>query len=65
MSDIDELESDLTDLDDDDEGIPLSLSVRQKNKKAVSGEYKIRGALKAPRATSYTTQALHGKEVCE
>ena len=55
--DFDEFDSsDLTDLDDDDE---YPLNGTQAAKKAAN-EYKIRGALNAPRATSYTTQALHG-----
>jgi hypothetical protein len=53
--------SDLTDLDSADE-------YKEKPKKkagpktAKDGGYRIRNALKVPRATTYTAQALYGKD---
>lgn len=51
--------SDLTEIDDE-EDVPLS-QVHAGRKKGDADSYRIRGALTAPRATSYTTQALHGE----
>lgn len=57
MSDFED--SDLTDLDDEED---FSLSqLHPKKKRTDEDSYRIRGALTAPRATSYTTQALHGE----
>ncbi|KAI0641695.1 hypothetical protein C8Q79DRAFT_286841 [Trametes meyenii] len=49
--------SDLTDLDEDDE-VPLSRRSK-KRETAVDNGYKIRGALKVPRATTFTCQSLY------
>lgn len=49
--------SDLTDLDEDYKEKPKKLNVVQQKGAA----YKIRNALKVPRATTYTAQALYGK----
>ena len=56
--------SDLTDFDDD-EDVPLSSQKSAKSKAKGKGSanptgYKIRGALRPPRATTYTCQALYG-----
>ena len=50
--------SDLTEIDDE-EDIPLSQS-RSGSKRSDGDTYRIRGALDAPRATSYTTEGLYG-----
>lgn len=52
--------SDLTDLDSADEyNEKPKKKTAQKNPK--DGAYKIKNALKVPRATTYTAQALYGK----
>ena len=65
-------DSDLTEFDDEEE-VPLSTSTRSKASKGKtkakgdSEGYRIRGALKVPRATTYTCQSLYGacKSVAE
>lgn len=58
-------DSDLTEFEDEEE-VPLSASTRSKGSKGktkANGEpegYRIRGALKVPRATTYTCQSLYG-----
>ncbi|EJF60922.1 hypothetical protein DICSQDRAFT_170779 [Dichomitus squalens LYAD-421 SS1] len=58
MSDV----SDLTDFDDE-EDVPLSsqktMKSKAKGKSNAQSAYRIRGALRAPRATTYTCQALY------
>ncbi|KAL0947905.1 hypothetical protein HGRIS_010540 [Hohenbuehelia grisea] len=52
--------SDLTDLDDDDEyKVSGSKSRKSTSKVAPGAGYRIRNALKVPRATTYTAQALY------
>ncbi|KAF8059847.1 hypothetical protein FPV67DRAFT_1707864 [Lyophyllum atratum] len=54
--------SDLTDLDDNDYGPSSSSKSKSKPRRRASpvgGGYRIRNALKAPRATTYTAQALY------
>ena len=52
--------SDLTDLDSDEyESKPNKKSSKSKGGSTHSG-YRIKNALKVPRATTYTAQALHG-----
>ncbi|KAI8976347.1 hypothetical protein BD414DRAFT_539340 [Trametes punicea] len=53
--------SDLTDIDDDDDDVALSArsKAKAKPKPAVDTGYRIRGALRVPRATTYTCQALY------
>ena len=59
----DDYESDLTELSDES----LSDFEASKSKKKVKGKtkaikgYRIRDALKVPRATTYTAQALYGR----
>ncbi|KAG5635815.1 hypothetical protein H0H81_010045 [Sphagnurus paluster] len=48
--------SDLTDISDDEYGAPSS---RKKKKQPPEGGYRIRNALKVPRASTYTAQALY------
>jgi len=51
--------SDLTELEtDDDEKTTTKKKTKATGKK--DGGYKIKNALKVPRATTYTAQALHG-----
>lgn len=57
--DSDYSESDLTETDDDEYG-----SSSKKKGKSNSNDYRIRNALKVPRATTYTAQALYGKSSC-
>lgn len=56
--------SDLTDLDDFEEDADYGKNKKTKNSKtgkgAAVGGYRIRHALKVPRATTYTAQALYG-----
>ncbi|KAI0357177.1 hypothetical protein OH77DRAFT_1422717 [Trametes cingulata] len=51
-------DSDLTDIEDEEEA-PLAQRSKTKSKAASDGGYRIRGALKVPRATTYTCQALY------
>lgn len=53
--DMDDEGSELTDLDSDD-----YQDTKKTKSKPKSGGYKIRNALKVPRATTYTAQALYG-----
>lgn len=55
-------DSDLTELEDDEE-VPLSQKKRGKGRSQGKSEYRIRGALKVPRATTYTCQALYGASI--
>ena len=53
-------DSELTDIDEEEE-VPLSTSTSKgKSKASAESGYKIRGALKVPRATTYTCQSLYG-----
>ena len=56
--------SDLTDLDDFEDDRDYGKGKKTKSSKttkgAAPGGYRIRHALKAPRATTYTAQALYG-----
>ncbi|KAI0740090.1 hypothetical protein C8Q76DRAFT_706718 [Earliella scabrosa] len=52
-------DSELTDIDEEEE-VPLSTSTSKgKSKASAESGYKIRGALKVPRATTYTCQSLY------
>ncbi len=61
-------DSELTEFEDEEE-VPLSASTRSKASKGktkANGEpegYRIRGALKVPRATTYTCQSLYGAHI--
>jgi hypothetical protein len=53
--------SDLTELDtDDDDEKTTKKKTKSGSGKGKDGGYKIKNALKVPRATTYTAQALHG-----
>src|SRR5688572_11781205 len=53
--------SDLTSLDDDGSDFGASTSKKKKKKTGQSsGGYKIKNALRVPRATTYTAQSLYG-----
>jgi len=54
--------SDLTDLDDDYEIAPSTSRKKAPTKGAAKGAYRIKNALKPPRATTYTAQALYGAD---
>ena len=56
--------SDLTDLESDDYAESKSKKKSSTaNKSARKSGYKIKNALKVPRATTYTAQALYGKQL--
>ncbi|OSD02329.1 hypothetical protein PYCCODRAFT_1467972 [Trametes coccinea BRFM310] len=57
MSDDELNSSDLTDLEEEDD---VPLSARTRTKPSDASGYRIQGALKIPRATTYTCQALYG-----
>jgi hypothetical protein len=65
MSDDESYYSDLTDLSDDENYGGASSAHRSKQKKGKSDAngsgYRIRKALKVPRASTYTAQSLHGE----
>ena len=61
-------ESELTDVSDDEDvsyNAPSKSKTKGKGKGSASdGGYRIRGALRPPRATTYTCQSLYGAHIC-
>jgi hypothetical protein len=55
--------SDLTELETDDDEKTTKKKTKSGSGKEKDGGYKIRNALKVPRATTYTAQALHGTKL--